>query len=292
MTGTEQVELRRMRAGLALILLVCAVVAHHNIARADDLSPANFRGDPGARMDKWVFTRFDPNEETWAPEESDSVPPGWMIMPQITPSTFWDRVYAGRFGVWRIDSVDSAQLEFTIPNVQDRLRDKAMVVQVTWFRTGDDGPLVGVIDGDTGADFEQPPGLPVTIDLGGGWKHTTHNFWSDTCPSSESVLIAPPQNGVAYIDQVVVDAICLPLPVAGEDEDEDEDEDDGEDEDEDDGEDEDEDDGGRDRDGKEEDSDSSEDEHGFVIPFVLGVAAGILLAFLLLGLRRRMLGNG
>ena len=75
--GREQVGMRRMRAGPVLLLVVCAVVAYQNMARADDLSPAIFRGETGARMDRWDFANPDTeaNEENWAPEESDSEPP-------------------------------------------------------------------------------------------------------------------------------------------------------------------------------------------------------------------------
>ena len=259
--GREQVGMRRMRAGPVLLLVVCAVVAYQNMARADDLSPAIFRGETGARMDRWDFANPDTeaNEENWAPEESDSEPPGNMIQPETTASTFWERGFGGRVGVWRIDSVDAAQLEFTIPNVQDRLRPKSVIVQVTWFRTGDDGPVVGVIDGDTGDDFEVLVDFPPeTTELDGGWRHTRLHYWSERCPSFESVLIRPPENGLAYIDQVVIDARCIP-PAGGEE--------------------------------GEEDGDSPEDEYGFLFPFGAGVVVGILVAWILFTLGRRMLGT-
>ena len=258
---------RPAEVGSLLLFLVCAVVALHNVARADDLAPAIFRGDKGARMDEWDYINPDThsNEDSWAPEKSDGVPPGTMTKPETTRSTFWERAFSERFGVWRIDSVDSARLEFKIGNVPDRLSPKAVIVQVTWFRTGDDNPSVDVLDGDTGDAFEIPEILPETTDLGGGWKHTRFHFWSKHCPSFETVRIGPPENGVAYIDQVVIDARCVPLF-------------------------------GGDGDGEEEeeeeeppssDGDSSEDELGFFVPFGLGVAAGVLLACVLLALRRR-----
>ena len=201
----------RLRTGSSL-LLSAIISAAWSTAPADDLAPANFREHRGARMDHWEYTQPEThsNEENWAPEHSTGEPPGNMKKPETTGRTFWERTYGGRPGVWRVDAADGAVLDFTIPNVMDPRAPKAVIVQVTWWPTSNQTPVVDVVNGNTNNDFEVPEDFPPeTTALDDGWKHTRYHFWSDTCPSHELIRIQPPPNGVLYVDQVVVDAQCI-----------------------------------------------------------------------------------
>lgn len=265
---------------LFAFFLLQIIVVTTGVALADDLSPANYREHPGARMDHWEYTRPDThsNEENWAPEHSTGIPPGNMKNPPKTGSTFWEETYGGRPGVWRVDSADGAFLDFTIPNVMDRRQPKAVIVQVTWWPTSNEIPVVDVVDGNTNDDFEVPEKFPPeTTPLDDGWKHTRYHFWSDSCPSFELIRIQPPPNGVLYVDQVVVDAICIQPFGQGEDEDQSGGDDDGGDEPLPD--DEDSSDGVR----------ASDDSFG---PFGLGIVGGILLVLLVVALLRGRRSNG
>ncbi len=264
-----------LRASFVFFLLQAIVVAT-GAARGDDLSPAIFREHAGARMDHWEYTQPEShsNEENWAPEHSTGIPPGNMKKPESTTRTFWEQTYAGRPGVWRVDAADGAFLDFTIPNVMDPRRPKAVIVQVTWWPTSNEIPVVDVVDGNTNNDFAVPDDFPPeTTALDDGWKHTRYHFWSDTCPSFELVRIQPPPNGVLYVDQVVVDAVCIaPFGQGGDDDPEDNE-----------GPGDESPNGGGDGPGGIE---ASDDKLGLFGPFGLGIIAGLLLALLIVVLLR------
>src|SRR5204862_122626 len=76
-------------------------------------------------------------------------------------------------------------------------------------------PPTVVVQGSPGGAFS-PLGAASTTPLPGGWVHELTKWTLPLCPQSERVAILPNTAGAQlFIDQVVIDTLCTPVPAPG-----------------------------------------------------------------------------
>lgn len=189
----------------AVLVAVAGVSA--SWAVADDLNPPTWRGQPHSTFQHWTFP---PNNPSGQPDEWVN-PNGTPIM-STTDNAQYFAEFGGRIGVWGFPGDN--HLRFDVPNHDNPdAAYKVIWVQVTWFGAG----LPGV-DGITSS--ETPLNLvgdPHTIQLADGWFHTTWELTVKECPDFETIWVRNlnPTGAPLYIDQVVIDTICVPAPASG-----------------------------------------------------------------------------
>ena len=92
-----------------------------------------------------------------------------------------------------------------LPNYPDPNPYKEIVLQVTWHEDGPPGysvdPAASIIDSQLGVDLEN------------GWFYDYIVFRIEPNPEFETITLTN-QTGDLYIDQVVVDTICVPEPAS------------------------------------------------------------------------------
>jgi len=232
---------------LTLFVLVAAADA-----KADDLVPAPFRGDPGSTFVHWTYDENAPNPVVFprndVPDVSSFVPGGpGFVDPAITfgadptiPTDFaaqlfagsqfepdvpptWLPVFNGRFGVLR----NVLGASWDINNFVDLAPLKKVHIQITWAAT--DPTVVPDVFFTEAEFFQADPEIEGfeefeidpfenSIDLGDGWIHSTFTFELRPNPDAEFIGIFPfdstTDTGVQIaIDQIVIETIStVPEP--------------------------------------------------------------------------------
>ncbi len=197
----------KLNRTLSIALAAVAGVSA-SMAVADDLNPPPWRGQPDTTFQHWTF---GPNSPSGAPDPGYNNPNGTPFMNSSDGGSFWEPTVNGRIGVW---GVTSGFLHFRVPN--DNEPDaiaKYIWIQVTWA-----GQVPPGVNGVSSTDHDFVPlGDPQTIALADGWFHTTFQFSLKECPEWEDIFITNPgvTGAPLYIDQVVIDTICVPAPATG-----------------------------------------------------------------------------
>ena len=124
----------------------------------------------------------------------------------------WGPSFNGRNDVWNLSG--QSALTFDIPNTGNTAHQKELWLQVTYF-----APAPSPGPGYTVASAAFGPftflSSQVTA-LPGGWTHELTRWSTPICPPSGRISIAPSLVGtVVFIDQVVVDTLCYPVPTPG-----------------------------------------------------------------------------
>src|SRR5205085_348359 len=125
--------------------------------------------------------------------------------------------FAGANGVWRLeDAMVAAQAEliFEVPNGFHPAGTKELWFQVTYQDVN--GPPEVVVHywphppGAQGTTVEVKPFQNIpNPGIKPGWKHITWKYKIPLCPVFELLYIRPPDGGVIYIDEAIVDTICV-----------------------------------------------------------------------------------
>ena len=179
---------------LGLVLTVLAAPA-----LADDIVHPVWRNDARTTYERWEFS------ENVNPVPADEYV-GEFATPQVSlpNGKFWPEML-GRSGVWALTGQIFAEIE----NYPEPLEEKWIWVQLTWAPE-DPGnrPIVEAwVETDTGTTEQ---GVIVSeIALEEPWVHTTFRIVLTPNPVFETVHI---DNSV-YVDQLVIDTICIPEPV-------------------------------------------------------------------------------
>lgn len=100
-------------------------------------------------------------------------------------------------------------MDFTIPNDTAGTGIKSVWLQVTWLDAANAGPAVNL----TSSSFTGSMSLVSSQVLSDGWTHAVYSANFGPCPSSEVIRLSGLTFGaVSFVDQVVVDTICRPVP--------------------------------------------------------------------------------
>ncbi|MBX3380546.1 MAG: hypothetical protein KF805_10660 [Phycisphaeraceae bacterium] len=188
---------RTLRTLPAVLVAVAGFSA--SWAQADDLNPPPWRGQLHSTFQHWTFPVANPSG---APDVWNN-PSG---TPQMTPSdnSQYFPEFNGRTGVWCLPL--EGDLRFRVPNDNDPdALYKIIWIQVTWL-----GAILPDAGGEssTGKPF-QLTADPQTVQLPDGWNHTTWEFIIPECPDFEIAFLRNLATAPLYIDQVVIDTICI-----------------------------------------------------------------------------------
>ena len=207
------------------ILLTIAMFVISGVVIADDLFSPDWRGDARtvtAEWDSWG------NFSTVAPTPADtwSKGAGTIALVPPTPEAAFDPTlaqvlssYEGRDDVLQVDDFS---VGFALPNFYDG-DHKTIRVQVTYW--ADDGnimfPVFFVFAGLDPYNMEQLlPGYPMPVfgdpvgfddHNGSGWLTEAFDFTIAPNPAWEVFYVDFAIDNI-YLDQVVVDTICVPEP--------------------------------------------------------------------------------
>ncbi|MCE9618643.1 MAG: hypothetical protein K8R92_01890 [Planctomycetes bacterium] len=192
----------------ATLVLAAAITP----AFADDLTPPTWRGSAGTTFQHWDFSA---GPGGGAP---DGLPP-WINpngTPILTPPApfLWTPSIGGRNDVWGLTG-PNAILTFDIPNFNQPTHQKDLVLQITYTDFTGAPPSIGTLVMGPSSFFTQV-GASVQTFLPGGWVHEVSTWHLNTCPPFEHVQIFSTLVGsTTYVDQVVIDTRCYPVPTPG-----------------------------------------------------------------------------
>lgn len=203
---------------LSAVLVAAAVVLGSGVALADDLSPPNWRGNPGTSWAAWEFL-----------QDNKTPPPDAGYLPYGQPSLLWTPgTGAGWYaqkpgydpaGVSGDGWVNlSGDIDLTMPNSPVLNPFKQVWIQLTWSpQVVGNVPFLQVFDpfGQTPEFstalvqttlYEQYPGL----DLGEKVYHSVYHVDLSPNPPWERIHI----RGGVDVDELVVDTWCVPEPAS------------------------------------------------------------------------------
>ncbi|MGA2799527.1 MAG: PEP-CTERM sorting domain-containing protein [Thermoguttaceae bacterium] len=219
--------------GLALLIFAQSAVA-------DDISPPSWRGQPGTTREQWEFTT-DNARNGVAPDNyfNPFGVPSLTMHPDVWPPApdpygfDWTNSFLGRQGVYSL----SGSFDITIPNAPIPNDTKKIWLQMTWYEQFpiNIGDYMGN-KGDSNPDYgptgiyissSTPPPLSTTATLisdtlvqppvhdpwsceDNNWHQSVIELTMSLNPSVETIHVRAP----IYVDEVVVDTICIPEPSA------------------------------------------------------------------------------
>lgn len=200
---------------LLLVSVGIALVAP--ASSADDLTPPSWRGAPGSTFQHWNFS----GGPTGGPPDAGLANPYGVPFLAPGPTATWFPFGPPlpappppvRPGVWGLAGVAGAGpgLVFTIPNAGVPPPDfKLMRIQVTFL---DVIPLGAVGVPGFGTIVLGAP--TFVTPLPDSWTHAYWDLTLPLCPPFETVGIGAPAGATCFIDQVVIDTICVPSPGSG-----------------------------------------------------------------------------
>jgi len=186
-----------------VILAVVVAVLLCSSAWADDYNPPSWRGEDNTTFAEWGFA------DATNPSAPDA---GWVnpfgaptleVMGDM-PYTQWKADDLGHQGVWKFE--DYIQIE--IPNYDTENPMKEVWVQITYQADsiGQGIPL----------EITATPGLQsVTLvdqaQVDTFYYNETYSVILEPNPSFETIFVSP-RNCTTYVDQIVIDTICVPEP--------------------------------------------------------------------------------
>jgi hypothetical protein len=192
----------------ALAVVLCAPA----VSLADDLSPPPWRFQADTTFQHWDFSAGPGGGLPDAPGTNLFNPYGNPIFsPQA--GTTWLPTFNGRNNVWQLNA---SALFFDIPNdFHASGHQKELWLQITYFALAPILPPNVIVQGAPGGAFT-PLGTGTITTLPGGWVHELTKWTLPLCPQSERVAILPNTAGAQlFIDQVVIDTLCSPVPGPG-----------------------------------------------------------------------------
>lgn len=176
---------------------------------ADDLTPPTWRGNAGTTVQHWDFSSGPTGT---APDAGPFNNPNGVPFLTAPNPTNWLSSFAGRNDVWALNGTDS--LSFLVPNFNQPNHQKEVVVQITFWALAAFPPSIGSTLAGPGGLFT-PISSSMTA-LGNDWFHEVTVWHTNVCPPFERLTISPPIPGVtSWVDQVVIDTRCYPIPTPG-----------------------------------------------------------------------------
>jgi len=185
------------------VIALLAVVFASTSAWADDIFPPDWRTDPPGQgfttLQSWEFGTDD---NPTAPDEDFNFF-GDPLATVIGDSPFadWLDEDRGHFGAWRIE--DWMQLD--IPNNPEPNDVKHVWVQVTYSASNGSNPEILSLPGYSSIV------LVEKTQLDDSYWHGTWDITIEPNPDSETLVLMP-RDCTLYVDEVVVDTICIPEP--------------------------------------------------------------------------------
>lgn len=195
-----------MRQALVVLVTGALIVS---VAAADDLIPPPWeRGTPGSTFQEWTFDGPPAAGDGYYLPEAVDNPFG---DPVVYDPYYWDgdwlETFEGRTGV--IHPWD--WIEIHLPNDPTPRPTKEIYIQITYWADGEipDPDVYVPAGGDTIT-------LLDSLDLEDGWWYDRWHITIEPNPDFEEIDFWPLDGSTydMYIDQIVVDTICIPEPGA------------------------------------------------------------------------------
>jgi hypothetical protein len=186
-----------------LVFAALVAVLMVSTAGAEDLNPPVWRGDDLTTYQRWEFgdaSLSPPPDYASDPYPLESPV---MTIPDTWPNTAHMASYLDMGGVWRLESPDDIWI--TIQNYDNENPLKYIWMQITFAAEGGTAPLVLTNPGYTGIVVSDP------VLMGEHW-YVTYDITLEPNPPSE-VIVIQPDACTTYIDEIVIDTICVPEPV-------------------------------------------------------------------------------
>jgi len=198
---------RLVGPGLAFFLIMAAIPA-----MGDDLLPPDWRGLPNSTYQEWTF----PDSVNPAPPVESDNPFGEAVATIYgefsgpKKDTFWiaQDPYFGRQGIWAVGS----SIGIEIPNDPTPRPQKKIRLQITYdggLTVPEPVPWIEVVADNGAATVEFTLTQQVVLDA--YYVHDTYDLVLEPNPSSETIWIYPYYCKI-YVDQIVVDTLCVPEP--------------------------------------------------------------------------------
>lgn len=184
---------------ILLIFAALVAVLAVSTAWADDLNPPGWRGDDRTLHVEWSFGENNPNPMPDVLETTLTDPIATCAVAGEQPFTNYESEYLGRQGVYKYE--DYIRIELS--NFPDEFDYKLIWLQITYT---EDEPYIITDPAATSRELEQ------LLDLGDGWFHATYSIIIEPNPPSEVIFISPIPCA-QFVDQIVIDTICIPEPV-------------------------------------------------------------------------------
>lgn len=179
-------------------------------AVADDLNPPWWRGNWSTTSQMWEFLTPD-----LGPLPPDGPAPDGM--PPLPSTMLWAYPVAGagwidmdpegnRMGIWPL----SGWIDVVVDNHEPPNDFKWVWLQLTWKpQAPAEVPIV--LDIEPLADPRYPVTLVDTMQLDGGWMHSTYEWRIYPNPVDEWLRI----EGAVFVDELVIDTWCTNIPAPG-----------------------------------------------------------------------------
>ncbi len=169
-------------------------------AAADDILPPSWRGQPRSTMQLWEFSN---GADPAAPDQVSN-PYGMPIL-NLT-SWAWHDWFWARQGIVSVGAGGCLPIE--LPNYPRAGRDKYLWVQITYWSWRQ--PHHWEVMWDTGHWQSPTPPLIERRVHSDGWVTDVHWITIPENPPAERLEMWFGPNGT-YVDQVVVDTLCIPF---------------------------------------------------------------------------------
>jgi len=178
---------------------------------ATDLLEPSWRGMPNTTLQAWSFDDGGVNPAYLDPS-LDMNPYGTPVAEVFTPDTgfpmqtYWQSNNSGHDGVWRLYGNDYMLLD--IPNTENTAPNtsKEIWLQITYSAVSIfNKPQLQIMPGDVTVEHVQET---VIDDL---FYHDVFKITLVPNPTEEWIAILP-RDCTLYIDEIVVDTICIPEP--------------------------------------------------------------------------------
>lgn len=195
-----------LRLSLAVGLTVAASASF-----ADDLVPPPWRlGNASATVQEWDFATpanpSQPDGNIWGSGGGGYVNP--FGIPLMNTNSTWLPSFGARTGLYQLNPPNDF-LNFEIPNDGDPNDQKDMWIQITSLAPGSTFvPSVDII----APGFSGPATLVQQQFLADGFIHSVWQVHMPICPTFERVLVTNQSPTQMFVDQVVIDTICNPVP--------------------------------------------------------------------------------
>jgi len=175
-------------------------------ALADDLNPPPWRtsppGVPPTTYQAWEFST--PANPSLADVDLNAFGDPLATVVYHKPVAPWIPYDQGHQGVWYVED----WLELWIPNRPDPNMYKLVWLQLTFYADGSGDPQI----------FSVPPWASVQtiskVPLDPWYSHGTYLITIQPNPPEE-ILYLLPRDCTIYVDEIVVDTICIPEPTTG-----------------------------------------------------------------------------
>lgn len=215
------------------IALISLVACH---ALADDVLAPSWRGLPNsvtAEWDSWGPEGLGPGQIVLNGDQVTTNPPDYFSgvltagVAQWNSSCYVLDDYLGRQGVIEVNPGGGmGPISFGLLNFPDTNPQKWIRIQITYYGTG-------VMDFYVAGGADDPGPLPWPIDPWvkldaiaadsyahpDGWTTTAYDLLIEPNPAWENIMLdwgynTGPQTWVCWIDQVVIDTVCIPEPAS------------------------------------------------------------------------------